>query len=345
MALTRTEIFAQYDAIKRTIALLDEKADSLKKTFGFIDAKKIVFTGCGSSFSLSCSFRTIASLRTQLPVYAVASGDLWLHVGTYKNIVKDALVISVSRSGQTSEVLNAYKAVREMNLNTHFWSIICAEDTPLEALSDLTLQMPWAFDNSVCQTRCVSNIYTAGALLIDTLMGDGSIRASFEAVVQNGDAYLQQAEALAKEIVKLDWDHAVVLADGEIDGLAEEGALAYKEISQQNSNYYHLLDVRHGPMVLFNRKTLVVACVKSPAIDHEMKLVEDCVRTGAITVCSSDLPVEHKGAKSIAFGSKLHPVAAGLGLVALCQLISYNKSLVVGCDPDAPDGLTAWIKL
>ncbi len=133
--------------------------------------------------------------------------------------------------------------------------------------------------------------------------------------------------------------------DAEIDGLAEEGALAYKEISQINSNYYHLLDVRHGPMVLIGPGTMVLASVSAPGNRFEMGLVDDLIARGAKVVCYSQEAVRKDGATCISLGEDVGPVAGGLGLIALCQLISYHKSGVMGCNPDQPDGLDAWIRI
>lgn len=345
MKLTLKEIFAQYDALKQTIALLDANRDALKEYVAKVNPRAIVFTGCGSSYSLSCSFRTIASLRTELPVYAVASGDLWLNSEKYRSMCKDALVITVSRSGQTSEVLNAFKAVAAMNVNASFMGIACVVDSPLKALCGFTLEMPWAFDNSVCQTRCVSNMYSMGAMVIGALFGDDTIREGIVKVAECGPAYLEKVQDTAKQLAELDWDHAVVLADGEIDGLAEEAALTYKEISQLNSNYYHILDVRHGPMVLVGKKTLLIAAIKSPICPYEMALVDDAIANGAHTVCYTATEIEKADAICVNLGAEVGSVAYGLGLVALCQLTSYFKSQVVGCDPDNPDGLKPWIKI
>lgn len=345
MRLTKKEIYGQYDALKKTIALFDEKKDMLAAIISEKKPRAILFTGCGSSFSLSCSFRSTASMRADIPVYAAASGDLWLNCDRYEKMLTDALVVSVSRSGRTSEVIRAYEAIAALNCGARFLSIICAEDTPVEKMSDYVLKMPWAFDNSVCQTRCVSNLFAMGTMMIDTMFGDGSIREGMAKVAACGPAYLEKYDALAREIAGKDWDHAVVLADGEIDGLAEEGALAYKEISQLNSNYYHLLDVRHGPMVLIGKRTLVVAAVKSPACPYEMALVDDAINKGAAVICYSQKEIEKEGATNVALGENVGYVAGGLGLVALCQLITYYKSQVVGCDPDQPDGLDAWIEI
>lgn len=345
MNLTFNEINAQYDALAKAVELFDNSKAMLDGLMKKTSPKKILFTGCGSSFSLSCNMRSIASMRAPIPVYAVASGDLWLNCERYANMLSDALVISVSRSGRTSEVLNAYKAVKALNVNTSFLSIVCASDTPLGDISDAVIEMPWAFDESVCQTRCVSTLFAMGAMVVGHFFGDPSMREGFVKMSELGPDYLKRVNDLAVEIAAKDWDHAVVLADGEIDGIAEEGALAFKEISQLNSNYYHILDVRHGPMVKICEKTLVIIAVKSPADAYENALVNDVLAKGAHTVLFSQLPLEKEGAECISLGEEVGFVAYGLGLVNICQLTSYQKSKIVGCDPDAPTGLDAWIKI
>jgi fructoselysine-6-P-deglycase FrlB-like protein len=137
----------------------------------------------------------------------------------------------------------------------------------------------------------------------------------------------------------------VVLGDAELGGLCEEGALAFKEICQLPSNYYHLLDVRHGPMVLVGPETLVIAVLSSGGNELELALVRDALKKGATVVVYSDQPLNLPGAVVISFGEVLLPPARGVPAIALCQLISYHKSFLTGADPDKPDGLSPWIRL
>lgn len=80
----------------------------------------------------------------------------------------------------------------------------------MEELSDKTLCIPWAFDESVCQTRCVSNRYAAGAMLIGELSGDDEVRAGFEVLTRSGNSYLERIEPELRDIAAKDWDHAIV---------------------------------------------------------------------------------------------------------------------------------------
>lgn len=345
MSFTLREIMDQYKALDQTIDRMRSDYEKIQRFFSETRPRKILFTGCGSSYSLSCSMRSIASTRLDIPVYALAAGDLWLNCEAYQSMVEGALVVSLSRSGRTSELINAYNAVKSVSSDVRFLSILCAEETPIEALSDMSICLPWAFDQSVCQTRCVSNLYAAGALLIGAISGDGSIERGLERVAALGEAYLEKTKDRVQAMARMGWDSAVVLGDGPSDGLAEEGALAFKEISQLPSNYYHLLDVRHGPIVLIGGNTLVLAMVKSPACRHEQALIQDLVKKGAQVAVYSNLPLEVPGAERFSLGEEVGPVAGGLGLVALCQMISYYKAREVGCDPDLPDGLDPWIEI
>lgn len=345
MNITLTEIKSQYRALEKTIALIKQQRDALAKFYKEASPRTIIFTGCGSSYMLSCSMRSIASVRSDIPVYALASGDLWLNSENYRPVLRGALIVSLSRSGCTSEVVNAYQTIARMNVGARFMSLACAEDTPLEKLSDYTLAMPWNFDKSVCQTRCVSNLYAAGAMVIGEIMGDKSVVEGFETLSMDGDAYLERIEPQLRQIAAGDWTHGVVLADGPFDGLAEEGALAFKEISQLPSNYYHLLDVRHGPIVLFNSQTMVIIRLSDGARKEELALVQDVIKKGARVLTVTNERLEIDGTINFAFGKKISEIAGGLPLVNLCQMLTFFKSGIVGCNPDAPDGLDPWIKL
>ena len=61
---------------------------------------------------------------------------------------------------------------------------------------------------------------------------------------------MERYAPLAQEVAQEEWESVVVLADSELDGIASEAAIAFVEIPQVHANYYHVLDVRHGPMVL-----------------------------------------------------------------------------------------------
>jgi len=205
--------------------------------------------------------------------------------------------------------------------------------------------MPWAFDHSVCQTRTVSCLYLFFLYCVANLAGDEKLTADLRAVVAGGPAFISDNEAALEAVALGDWTHAVVLGDAELAGLCEEGALVFKEICQVPSNYYHLLDVRHGPMVLIGEGTIVIAVISNVQNRLELDVLSDLVAKGATVVAYSDEPLMAPGVLSIAFGRRLEHPARGLPAIAVCQLMGFYKSRQTGADPDKPEGLSPWITL
>jgi len=363
MSITYDEVFDTFSALRKTRAYLDEKWD---ETAAFLKGKnRFIFAGCGSSYSIAKSFAAICNMGAGKHAMAVAAGDIILHSERYKKVFDGAAVVFISRSGRTSELLMALDALESQGCVMTVASIVCADGTPLGARSSLVLSTPWTFDESVCQTRCVTNFYFTAAYIFAKLSGDtgcagdadkggdtgcagGSLMEELLSVLAGGDDYLTRAQVFAEKIAGHSWEHAVVLADAELEGLAEEGSLVFKEVCQTPSNYYHLLDSRHGPVVLIGDKALVLAVVGG-SNKLEFDLLRDMKNKGAQVVAFCSGAVSGIGnpeeITQTGFGRPLSHIAAGIPFIILCQLIAYYKSKATGADPDKPDGLDAWIAL
>jgi len=342
MAITYKEMRDTFNALQKTKDYLEEKwAD----TEGFFKGQsRFVFIGCGSSYSNAKSYAMICNMNTDVPAIALAAGDILLHAERYKNIIDGSALVFISRSGQTSELIKAHDALKEHGYSFTTASLVCADGTPLGERGDLVLSTPWAFDESVCQTRCVTNAYFMAAYIIAKITDNKSLLDELDLLIAEGPAYMDKAEALAKELAAEPWTHAVVLADAELEGLAEEGALVFKEVCQLPSSYHHLLDVRHGPMVLIGKETLVIV-VLGVSNELELGLVRDLKAKGAEIVALSDAVAEPEGVRYSCFGRPLSHIAKGIPAIVLCQMIAYYKSKETGADPDKPTGLDAWISL
>ena len=342
MKLTYTEILDTFNALKKTEDYLENAWERIG-TF-LRDKKRFIFIGCGSSYSLAKSMSVMTHMATGLQSSAMAAGDILLHARRYAKCFDGGVVVCISRSGRTSELLMALDALKSQGYSFTVASLICADDTPLASQSNLTLSMPWAFDSSVCQTRSVTNFYFAAAFILAKALKNQTLLDELRHIIGNGPGYMKKAEALADELSGHPWTHGVVLADAELEGIAEEGALAFKEICQLPSNYYHLLDVRHGPMVLLGENTLVLAALGKKD-ELEYKLLSDVKGKKSEIVAFSDIPAETIAGHNITYGYQLSHIALGIPFIILCQMIAYKKSLKTGADPDKPTGLEAWIAL
>ena len=340
MSLTYNEIKNTPEALKKTMQCIEQNWQSISS---FLDGKKrFVFLGCGSSYSLARSMAVMTYMHTGLPATALTAGDVLLHAPRYVNVIGEAAVICISRSGQTSEMNMALDAIKVFD--PHVFSLICADDTPLEERSEISINMPWAYDNSVCQTRTVTNFYFVAAYILAKYLDNPVIMEDLLHFTDNCDEFLAGIEEISRKIADKPWTHAVVVADAELEGIADEAALAYKEICQLPSNYYHLLDSRHGPVVIFNKETLLLAALGTKD-KLEIGYLTDMSKKEAIIIAFSDEPIDIPGVTSISYGRKLSHIVLGLPFIMLNQLISYYKADYTGADPDRPSGLSAWISL
>lgn len=335
-SLTLTEIKDQYNRIKKTRDYLSNNSTITQK---FIEFDKIIFLGCGSSYSLAKSFAHTTLLDSKKPCYAFPAGDVILRLSQYQDIFENSLVVSISRSGSTSEIVKVLEGFP--NIKFYSIGITCKENSKMAELCDHTLEMPWAFDESVCQTSCVTNFYYVLHHIMNSIHNNSP---SLDKILDMGDKFIEKYDEAFADLAKLPWENVVTLGDSQIYGIVEEGALAFKEICQLPSNSYNFLDVRHGPMVLINQKTLVIV----PIMDKstlEVALINDIIKKGATVITVSDEEILLDGTTNINLGFNAKYPLLGFPFINACQLLSLYKAYHLGINPDLPDGLDPWIKL
>lgn len=346
MNYTYPEIKSQYEALRRTYEYILERRTELSGFFKTRSHRSLAYIGCGSSYYLCQSAELSARVRLGVPAVALAAGDLLLNYRQYLKMLEGSLMIVPTRSGSTSEVLLAVTQVKAL-LPVPVLAITCVENSELSQVADLTLELPWAFDESVCQTRTVTNLYLANLLIVAIRGGDEPLIADIDSAIRQGEAFMSRYEPALRDLAAADWQDAVVLADGEMQGIACEGALAFTEIARVPGRYYHLLDVRHGPMVLINDHTLVIVCLNSRPSRYQDDLIRDLLQKGATVVTYSDAPLPTLDGVSLeaTSGLNLDDAVRGIPFIFIPQALAYYKAIQKGINPDQPAGLDPWIKL
>lgn len=344
MHTTYAELKDQTAALGQTITAINGCSVEVKKFIDRHAPRFMLYLACGSCYCLAESLALSTQLHLKLPAMALPAGDFLLHSSSYEPLLEKAMVVAISRSGKTSELIAAVERIRA-DEGTPVLSITCAAGSPLSKLSDMTVEMPWCHDQSVCQTRAASCLYLAGSLLIARLAGNEKLAEGFGRAAAGIRQFMEQEQEL-KAVAGKPWTNAVVLADAELAGIGAAAALTFKEISQCPADYYHLMDVRHGPVVIIGKSTLVLA-VLTDGNQYELDLLGDIAKTGAELVVYSDIPLDFlpENATNISFGKSLPHAARGLPLLLAAQLLAYHKAVAGSLNPDAPGSLTPWIKL
>lgn len=346
MYKTENEILSQYEALELTYNQLLSMEVDIRRFFNSHQSAGITFIGCGSSYSLCKSAEISAKMRMNKKFNSIAAGDLLVNFPSYSEMIKDTLLVVLSRSGSTSEVVLAVKRAKE-EMGLKLVSICTREGAELGRIADFSIEIPWAFDESVCQTRTITNFYMASLLFIATVADDRKLTAELKLAVEAGKSYMNTYKDKLKCIAENNlWKKVFVLADSELEGIAEEGALAFNEICRIPSNYYHMLDVRHGPIVLVNDETLVILACSPLESSYQSELVNDLKKRGAFVLTVSGKKAEIWGSDfNVDVQEYENFSVTGIPFIFVPQALSYFKAVALGVNPDEPEGLDPWIRL
>lgn len=345
MYLTEQEILDTPVSLGKTCTYFKEKHEDITSFFHKSIQRKFTFLGCGSSFMLSKSAAAVFSALPGTAAAAIPAGDYIVDHAFWRETVRGSIVVAISRSGRTSEMVRAVGHMRE-TLGCPVISLSMERDNDLSPMSDLDLTMDWCYDRSVCQTRTVTNLYAAILLLAAAYAGDEALAASVEAAAADNARFQADNRAALQAVAGLDWKNVTVLADGPLCGIAEEAALAFTEIAMLPGRYFHLLDYRHGPVVISGRDTLTLMLLNPAEEALQADLVRDVrAHGGAVVTVSGSAENAHGSTAHIHIGGIQAFAAWGIPFIYVAQILALLKAVDLGGNPDAPAGLDAYITL
>jgi fructoselysine-6-P-deglycase FrlB-like protein len=258
MNITSLEIESQPEVWRRSLELLDDATRVLTRS-----GERVLVIGCGTSAFVAESFallRETAGFGETDAAYA-SEPRPWRPY--------DA-VIGITRSGTTTEVLQALRALPE---GVRTVVVTGVADSPAAELADEVLVLDFADENSVVQTRFPTTFLFLA-------------RAAFGEDVSALPELAEQAIAAGPPEAPEGFDHVVYLGRGWTYGLAQEAALKIREAAQAWAESYPLLDFRHGPLAVAHPGSLVWLL---GVVDAD--LARDIEVTGATVVQSDDDPL------------------------------------------------------
>jgi fructoselysine-6-P-deglycase FrlB-like protein len=196
--------------------------------------RRIAIVGCGTSYYIAQSVAVARESAGQGESDAFVASEMPT-TRTY-----DA-VLAISRSGTTTEVARALKA---LPAGTPSLAISAVPLSPVvEAASDAIL-LPFADEESIVQTRFA----TATLALMRAALGHDLAPA-----IETAEASL----AAPLPVDPAEFEHFVFLGHGWTVGLAFEAALKFRETSGAWAEAYPGMEYRHGPISVAGPNTLV----------------------------------------------------------------------------------------
>jgi glucosamine--fructose-6-phosphate aminotransferase (isomerizing) len=329
---TYNEIKSQTQAWAQALDLACES--SLPDVAGF---RQVVFTGCGSTYYLSLAAAALYQQLTGRPARAVPGGELWLNPQVYLAADK-ALLVAISRSGTTTETVQAVERFR-----TEGHGDVVAISNYHEALSQLAavdIVIERGQEQSVAQTRSFASLYVAAAALCARMAGRNDLLSAMQGLPVVGEKLLSKYEAYAQDVGRnLDFDRFYFLGSGTRYGLACEVSLKMKEMTLTHSEPFQFLEFRHGPMSMVNEHTLVAGLLSDANRPHEARVLSEMEALGATVASLGESQAQ------VAFESRVPESVRGVLYLPVLQLIAFYRALAKGLNPDRPHNLMAVVKL
>jgi len=345
--LTYPEIMDQHQALVEAREQLNRQQDWVAAYLRDQAFDEVIFIGSGSSYYqaqiMAATFRHWLGRQA----YAYPSSDILLF-RSHSSTPGRKLLVGVSRSGESSEVVMAIQSVK----NLPDWTICgitCYADSSLGKAVDCLLS-PLGAENSTVMTKSFSSMTFMMQAAIAQASDSPDYIRQIEAALSIGASIVSQADAMAKQIVEDNglFKNYIYLGMGPLFGAAQEACLKIKEMSYVWTESYGTLEFRHGPKSIIENGSLVVLLLSEQARSYELKVAEEMKAYGASIV----LIAAHKGADTqfadYVFetgGADLCDDARATLYLPLLQFLGYYTALKKNVNPDEPRNLTQVVKI
>lgn len=341
-----------YEEIKRqpvtwqeTIHVMLERKDEIKQKFAITQPDEVIFIGCGTSYYISIAAALTFEEQTGLPAKAVPASEIFLKPDAVIGKNKKTMIIASSRSGNTSEIVYAIEYVQKHNLGECI-SITSNPTSEMAKKSKYSIVLPHVQEESVVMTSSFTNLLLASQLIAGFVSNDDAYLAQLKELPERGKDILPRVEQLAKEVGEnLHFNHFIYLGLGSYFGLACEGMLKMKEMTQLTSEAFNSLEFRHGPISVLNDRCLVVLLGNSSLRNYEKDVIVDVKNLQSNVVVVGDGVEDFEADEVLDLGGGLSDKSRGLLYLPFMQLMAYYRNLKLGLHPDKPRNLNQVVVL
>ncbi|MGC8812290.1 MAG: glutamine--fructose-6-phosphate transaminase (isomerizing) [Candidatus Aenigmatarchaeota archaeon] len=327
------EISEQVETIQRAInqdeKILTEVAKKIKEANG------VFLIGCGTSYHACLTASYLFSKIARMHVNAVLASEF----SNYKDFLTEkTLVIAVSQSGETADVLEAVKTAKEKG--SKVISIVNVIGSSLHRNSDQALLMNAGPEICVLSTKTYTSQLAILTLLAYALAGkyeEGRNRLRYLWNL----IYNLTSESMREHIRKLaeklkDEEHIFLIGRGMQYPTALEAALKIKEVSYIHAEAFAGGELKHGTIALIEENT---PCIVFVSEENEKEILSNAyevkARGGYIIGVSS------KNNEIFDFWIKVPEVGETDPICQIIpiQILAYQLAVLRGFDPDKPRNL------
>jgi glucosamine--fructose-6-phosphate aminotransferase (isomerizing) len=234
-AITRNEIASQPECWETALRRATTGVAGLPQ-----NGERVLLLGCGTSYYVGEAYARLRESVGKGVSDALVASDL---VPVFRSYDR---VLAISRSGTSSELLGAVEQFRTQQPGVPVVALLGEQGTPLAAVSDVVVDLSFADEVSVVQTRFPTTLL----MLLRAALDDADLDY-VQSLPQRAKA------ALVGPLPDINVRQVVFLGHGWAAPIAQEAALKVRESAGTWVEAYPVGEYRHGPIATCAPGTLV----------------------------------------------------------------------------------------
>jgi glucosamine--fructose-6-phosphate aminotransferase (isomerizing) len=298
--------------------------------------RSVMIAARGTSDNAALYAKYLFEVRLGVPTALASPSTFTLYGGTMD--LEDVLVIGISQSGESKDVLEVVRKAREVGAAT--LAVTNEETSSLARTAGFHLWLRAGLERSVAATKTYTAELLTLYLLVAALGGAGEPEAAARRLPEQ-----------ARRILETDWkgvaryryaDYMTTVSRGYNFATAKEAALKLMETTYVVAQAFSAADLEHGPIAMIGRDFPVVAIAPPGKTQRGMSsLVETLGDRGAeLVVIGADRTMLDKASATFSVPDSLPEELSPVLYAIPIQLLAENLARLKGFDPDAPRGLS-----
>lgn len=328
------EIHEQRETIIRAVSnerkRIEEIAELIDNAFG------VFFIGSGSSYYASLTASYIFSKIAKKHINVVDASEF----AYYKHfLTPKTLVIAVSQSGETADVLDAVKKAKEKHAK--ILALTNVISSTLARISDYVLPMQAGPEIGVVSTKTYTSQLALLTLLAYTLAGryEEGKKKIIKAAKYVEEILSKENKALLDKLAEKlkDKEHVFCLGRGVSYALALEAALKLKEVTYIHAEGFSGGFLKHGTIALIENSTpCIIFAPKDETYREIISNAQEVKARGAFVIGIS--PENHEAFDYWIKTPDLEEATAIVNIIPV-QYLAYKIAKLKGYNPDKPRNL------
>lgn len=328
------EIMEQKDSIARAVNQDEEQIRTIANAIK--NAQGTFLVGCGTAHKACMAAEYFFSVVAEHHVNVTSAGEFKVH---HHFLKPESLVIVVSQSGETADVLEAMKIAKEKG--SKVLAIVNNEGSTIHREADYTLLINAGPERAVASTKALTGqmaVLLMIAYAMKEKLHDGKTLL-METAAQINDMlnprYIQHIESLAEKIQN--HENLYIIGKSWNYPMALESAIKIQEVSYIHAEGFAGSELKHGPIALIEEGTPCISLIGNDEVTQD--------------IISNTIELKSRGAMTIGIAPqnndafiewiKVPDAGSAQAIINIIpiQVLSYFLAVKRGMDPDMPRNL------